>query len=120
LKEKTDWLGPLASPVQWAFSGKNIVRSLYDISNELGNFTDKQLSTYIDSKGGGISLNDIKIQGAEAHKKVVAIENQIAQLEAEQKQFANESGLLDQNWVVANKDTEEYQQRLNKYNAYLS
>jgi len=41
LKEKTDWLGPLASPVQWAFSGENIVRSLYDISNQLGSFTEK-------------------------------------------------------------------------------
>ena len=120
LKEKTDFLGPLSGFAQWAFSGKNMVRSLYDISNTVGNAIDSQLRTYADSKGGDISLNDIRIHGAEAHKRVVQIENQIAALESEQKQFANESGLLDQNWVVNNKDTEEYQQKLNKYNSYLS
>jgi hypothetical protein len=72
-----------------------MVRSLYDISNTVGNAIDSQLRTYADSKGGDISLNDIRIHGAEAHKRVVQIENQIAALESEQKRFANESGLLD-------------------------
>lgn len=121
LKEKTSWMGPLSKPVQWAFSADgNMVRKLWDISNELGSLVDKQLSTYIESKGGDISLNDIRINGANAHKRVVNIENQIAKLEQEQNQFARESGLLDQNWVADNKDTDEYQQKLNKYNTYLS
>lgn len=121
LKDKTDWMGPLSGITQWAFSADgNMVRKLWDISNTLGSLVDKQLSTYADSKGGQISLNDIRINGAHAHKRVVGIENQIAALEAEQKQFAKESGLLDQNWVANNKDTQEYQQKLNKYNSYLT
>mgnify|MGYP007101832592 CR=1 FL=1 len=84
MKDKTDWMGPLSGITQWAFSADgNMVRKLWDISNTLGSLVDKQLSTYADSKGGQISLNDIRINGAHAHKRVVGIENQIAALEAE-------------------------------------
>jgi chromosome segregation ATPase len=114
-------MGPMQFLATRGFRSRdNLIRKIWDASNELGSLTDKQLGTYIESKGGDISLNDIRINGAKAHQRVVGIENQIAQLEAEQKQFAEESGLLDQNWVVANKDTDEYQQKLNKYNTYLS
>ena len=132
LKEKTDWLGPFSGIAKWAIDTGGLFsnmgpykvgitpRRIWDISNQIGNLVDSQLRTYADSKGGGISLNDIKMNGAQAHQKVVRIENQIAALEAEQKQFAKESGLLDQNWVLNNGGTEEYQQKLNKYNSYLS